>query len=123
MFFFTILESFISLRIKTKAFQTTQCNADKDSFKLILNNSFFNILKYQKKTESSPQHFHNNNTFFIKAFFLTESFQPNVTLGMQVFLHSLAQHCTEYPLVVFLLYGRVQIAHSTLRIFRKQHQQ
>ena len=37
---FTNLETFTSLRIKTKILQTTQCSYDNDSFQLILNGFF-----------------------------------------------------------------------------------
>ena len=39
----TILDSFTSLKIKTKVFQTTQCQYDKDSYDLIFYDLFLNI--------------------------------------------------------------------------------
>ena len=50
----TILEPFIYLRIKTKVSQTTQCNYENESFELIFNDSFFNILNLKEKTEFWP---------------------------------------------------------------------
>jgi hypothetical protein len=44
----TILESFTSLRIKTKNLQATQCNYNNDSFELILND-FFEHIECQRK--------------------------------------------------------------------------
>ena len=66
----TILELFISLRVKTNVFQTTQRDYNNDSFELILNDSFFNILNVKEKTKSWPQSFHDINAFLTKVFFL-----------------------------------------------------
>ena len=66
----TILELFNSLIIKIKIPQTTQCCYDNDSFELILNDFFFNILNVKEKTDSSPQFFHDINVFLTKVLFL-----------------------------------------------------
>ena len=66
----SVLEPFSSLRIKTKPPQMTQCNSDKDSFELILNDSFLNILNVKEKTKTWPQSFHDINAFLTKVFFL-----------------------------------------------------
>ena len=58
------------MRIKTKVPQTTQRSYGKDSFELILNDHFFNILNVKEETESWPQSFYDINAFFIKVFFL-----------------------------------------------------
>ena len=67
--FSTILEPFSSLRIKTKVSQTTQRTYDNDSFELILNDSFLNIVNVKEKTDSWPQSFHDINAFLTKVFF------------------------------------------------------
>ncbi len=66
----TILKFFTSLRIKTKISQTTQFSYDNDSFELILNDHFLNILNVKEKTDSWPQYFHDINAFHTKIFFL-----------------------------------------------------
>jgi hypothetical protein len=58
------------LRIKTKNLQTIQCSYNNDSFDLILNDSFLNILNVKEKTDSWPQSFHDINAFLTKVFFL-----------------------------------------------------
>ena len=67
--FSTILEHFTSLKIKTKASQTTQCSYDKDSYEFILNDFSFNILNVEEKIDSWPQSFHDINAFLTKVFF------------------------------------------------------
>ena len=64
----TILEPFTSLKIKTKASQTTQCSYNNDSYELILNDSFLNILNVKEKTNVWPQFFHDINAFLTKVF-------------------------------------------------------
>jgi hypothetical protein len=64
----SVLEPFSSLRIKTKPPQMSQCNSDKDSFELILNDSFLNIFNVKEKTKTWPQSFHDINAFLTKVF-------------------------------------------------------
>jgi hypothetical protein len=78
----TILEPFTSLKIKTKASQTTQCSYDKDTYELILNDSFLNILNVKEETNSRPQSFHDINAFLTKVFFLP--ILSNYKLSMQL---------------------------------------
>ena len=66
----TILYHFTSLKIKTKVCQTIQCYHDKDSYELILNDLFFNILNVKEKTDSWLQYFHDMIAFLTKVFFL-----------------------------------------------------
>ena len=66
----TILYHFIYLKIKTKVFQTTQCYHDKDSYELILDDLFLNILNVKEKTDSWLQYFHDMIAFLTKVFFL-----------------------------------------------------
>jgi hypothetical protein len=70
----TILEPFTYLRIKTKNLQTTQCSYNNDSFDLILNDFFLNILNVKEKTDFWPQSFHDINAFLTKVFFFTDFF-------------------------------------------------
>ena len=66
----TFLENFTSLTIKTRDFQTTQCNLNKISFKINFDVLIFNKLDVKEKIEFWPQPFHDINAFLAKIFFL-----------------------------------------------------
>ena len=65
-----VLEHFSSFRIKTIAPQLMPGISKRNSFELILNDLFLNILNIKKQTKTWPQFFYEINTLLIKIFIL-----------------------------------------------------